>query len=149
MGKTVKRKINSALMTAAVTAAVLAAALLADCRGPAYQDGVWSGKSGPDDTGAWGEVSVTIARGRVSGCVFVTRQKDGTVKAEDYGKINGEISNPGYYEKAQLAVRAMKRYAEQYAETGKLGAVDSISGATIAYNQFMEAAEQALAAAER
>jgi major membrane immunogen (membrane-anchored lipoprotein) len=102
-----------------------------------------------DDTGAWGEITITIEQGKVSGCVFITREKDGTVKAEDYGKVNGEISNASYYEKAQLAVRAMKRYAEQYAETGSLDAVDSISGATIAYNQFMEAAEQALAAAKK
>ncbi|MDR0524487.1 MAG: FMN-binding protein [Spirochaetaceae bacterium] len=43
----------------------------------------------------------------------------------------------------------MKRYAEQYAESGRLDAVEAVSGATIAYNQFMEAAEQALASAKR
>jgi major membrane immunogen (membrane-anchored lipoprotein) len=129
--------------------AVLAVMVLTNCKGPAYQDGAWSGKSGEDDTGAWGEITITIKQGAVTGCVFITRQKDGTVKAEDYGKINGEISNPDFYEKAQLAVRAMKRYAQQYAETGRLDAVDSVSGATIAYNQFMEAAERALAAAKR
>jgi major membrane immunogen (membrane-anchored lipoprotein) len=123
--------------------------VLACCGGAKLKDGVFAGSSSADDTGAWGEISITIERGKVTGCVFITRQKDGTIKAEDYGKINGEISNPDFYEKAQLAVRAMKRYAEQYAESGSLNAVDSISGATIAYNQFMEAAEQALAAAKR
>jgi major membrane immunogen (membrane-anchored lipoprotein) len=149
MSSIVKRKLFSAGCTLALLTAVCAAALLADCGGAAYRDGAWSGKSGADDTGAWGEITVTIEQGRVAGCVFITRQKDGTVKAEDYGKVNGEIANAVYYEKAQLAVRAMKGYAEQFAETGRLDAVDSVSGATIAYNQFMEAAEQALAAAKR
>jgi major membrane immunogen (membrane-anchored lipoprotein) len=149
MSKLIKRKMLSALCTLSAVMAVFSAAVLADCKGPVYQNGEWSGRSGPDDTGAWGEITITIEQGRVTGCVFITRQKDGTVKAEDYGKINGEISSADYYEKAQLAVRAMKRYAEQYAESGRLDAVDSISGATIAYNQFMEAAEQALEAAKR
>jgi major membrane immunogen (membrane-anchored lipoprotein) len=149
MSKLIKRKIFSALCTIGVIAALFAAAVLINCKGPAYQDGTWSGKSGEDDTGAWGEITITIKQGAVADCLFITRQKDGTVKAEDYGKINGEISNPDYYEKAQLAVRAMKRYAQQYVETGRLDAVDSVSGATNAYNQFMEAAEQALAAAKR
>jgi major membrane immunogen (membrane-anchored lipoprotein) len=149
MSKLVKGKMLSAFCTLALITAVFAAAGLANCTGPAYRDGAWTGKSEEDDTGAWGEITITIERGAVSGCLFITRQKDGTVKAEDYGKINGEISNPDYYEKAQLAVRAMKRYAQQYAETGRLDVVDSISGATIAYNQFMEAAETALKAARR
>jgi major membrane immunogen (membrane-anchored lipoprotein) len=149
MSRLIKRKIFSSLCTLAVLAVLFAAALLTNCKGSAYKDGVWSGKSGVDDTGAWGEITITIEQGKVALCVFITRQKDGTVKAEDYGKVHGEVSNAAYYEKAQLAVRAMNRYAQQYAETGRLDAVDSISGATIAYDQFMEAAERALAAAKR
>ena len=122
---------------------------LAGCAEAKLKDGVFSGKSSADDRGAWGEVTLTVTEGRVSGCVFITRQKDGTVKAEDYGKVNGEISNADYYEKAQLAVRAMERYAAQYAESGKLSSVDAISGATIAYDQFVEAAEQALEKAKQ
>ncbi|MDR0600146.1 MAG: FMN-binding protein [Treponema sp.] len=143
------RRIKGKTLFALWALAVLAAPLLAACGGAAYRDGEWSGLSGPDDTGARGEITLTIEGGRVSGCVFITRQKDGVVKAEDYGKVNGEIANADFYEKAQLAVRAMGRYAEQYAETGRLDGVDSISGATIAYNQFMEAAEAALKAARR
>jgi major membrane immunogen (membrane-anchored lipoprotein) len=132
-----------------VILAVFAVAVLANCKGASYRDGVFAGKSSADDTGAWGEITITIEQSRVADCVFITRQKDGTIKAEDYGKVNGEIANADFYEKAQLAVRAMKRYAQQYAETGRLDGVDSISGATIAYNQFMEAAERALEAAKR
>jgi major membrane immunogen (membrane-anchored lipoprotein) len=114
------------------------------CGGGAYKDGVYTGKSGEDDTGAWGEVTVTIGAGKVSGCEFVTRQKDGAIKDKEYGKINGEISNQAYYDKAQLAVEAMKKYAADYARTGNLKDVEAVSGATIAYDQFLEAVENAL-----
>jgi major membrane immunogen (membrane-anchored lipoprotein) len=120
---------------------------LAGCGKAALKDGVYEGSSGADDTGAWGEISVTVREGRVAACAFITRRKDGTIKGEDYGKINGEITNAGFYEKAQLAVRAMERYAKQFTETGSLAKVDAVSGATIAHNQFVEAAEQALAKA--
>ena len=131
------------VMTVALTLA------LAGCAAAKLNDGVFAGKSSADDRGAWGEVTITVSGGRVTGCVFITRQKDGTVKAEDYGKVNGEISNADYYEKAQLAVRAMQQYAKQYAESGKLAAVDAIAGATIAYDQFVEAAGEALALASK
>ncbi|MDR3248395.1 MAG: FMN-binding protein, partial [Treponema sp.] len=54
--------------------------VLGACGQPAYRDGTYAGKSGPDDTGAWGEVSVTIAGGKVASCRFLTYQKDGAVK---------------------------------------------------------------------
>jgi major membrane immunogen (membrane-anchored lipoprotein) len=38
----------------------------------------------------------------------------------------------------------MERYARIYRETGDLRKVDAVSGATIAFNQFNEAAEAAL-----
>jgi major membrane immunogen (membrane-anchored lipoprotein) len=122
--------------------------LAAGCGSGGYRDGVYSGRSGEDDTGAWGEVRITIETGKVRGCEFVTRQKDGTVKDAEYGKINGEISNPAYYEKAQLAVEAMKKYAAEYLASGDLKTVEAVSGATIAYNQFFEAVENALETAK-
>ena len=123
---------------------VLLTALFAGCGERRYRDGVYSGRSGADDTGAWGEVTITIAGARITDCRFITRQKDGTVKDENYGKVNGEISNQDYYNKAQLAVRAMDRYARDLTEKQRLKAIDAVSGATIAYNQFAEAVENAL-----
>ncbi|MDR1412020.1 MAG: FMN-binding protein [Spirochaetaceae bacterium] len=123
---------------------LLAAALLAGCAKPAYKDGVYTGRSGEDDTGAWGEVTITIAGEKIADCRFVTWQKDGTVKGENYGKVNGEISSQDFYSKAQLAVRAMEQYAAAYRETGDLKKVEAVSGATIAYDQFIEAVEAAL-----
>jgi major membrane immunogen (membrane-anchored lipoprotein) len=123
---------------------IAAALLLPGCGKKSYGDGVYTGKSGADDRGAWGEVTVTIRDGSVADCEFIIHQKDGTLKDEDYGKVNGEISNLDYYNKAQFAVRAMERYASSFRETGDLKKVDAVSGATIAFNQFTEAAGLAL-----
>ncbi|MDR3191909.1 MAG: FMN-binding protein [Treponema sp.] len=121
----------------------------AGCGDPGYRDGTYAGKSGPDDDGAFGEVSLIIGGGTITDCRFVTRQKDGTVKDEHYGKINGEISNRSYYDKAQLAVRAMEKYALDLSRTGNLKDVEAVSGATIAYGQFREAVEEALETAKK
>jgi major membrane immunogen (membrane-anchored lipoprotein) len=114
------------------------------CDKGAYRDGTYAGTSSLDDTGAYGEVQLTVVGGKISQCRFVTWQKDGTVKDDDYGKVNGEIANQDFYDKAQLAVRAMERYAAQFVEVQDLKKLDAVSGATIAYNQFIEAVEQAL-----
>jgi major membrane immunogen (membrane-anchored lipoprotein) len=124
--------------------AALLALLTGGCGKAAYRDGTYTGRSGEDDTGAWGEVTLSVTGGKVSACEFLTRQKDGTVKDENYGKVNGEISNRDFYDKAQLAVAAMKTYAAAYQRAGSLKDVEALSGATIAYNQFLEAVENAL-----
>lgn len=131
---------------------VLSLALLSGCRGSsdhvAYTAGIYIGTSGEDDRGAYGEVTLTIDNNQITGCNFVTWQTDGTTKDENYGKVNGEISNQDYYDKAQLAVAAMQQYARQLVEAQKLEDVDAISGATIAYNQFSEAVLDALEEAQ-
>ncbi|MDR1986746.1 MAG: FMN-binding protein [Treponema sp.] len=123
---------------------VLAIFSISGCGKEAYRDGTYTGTSSLDDTGAYGEVSLTVAVGKIQQCRFVAWQKDGTLKDEHYGKVNGEISNQDFYDKAQLAVRAMEHYAAQYVEVQDLKKIDAVSGATIAYHQFMEAVEQAL-----
>jgi major membrane immunogen (membrane-anchored lipoprotein) len=132
-----------------VLAVVMLAAALAGCGGRAYTDGVYGGESSPDDTGAWGVVTLTIAGGRVADCVYVARQKDGTVKDADYGKVNGEVSNQDLYNRAQIAVRAMGQYARSFRESGDLRKVAAVSGATVSFNQFTEAVEAALKKARR
>jgi major membrane immunogen (membrane-anchored lipoprotein) len=129
--------------------AVLLAFFLAGCGSPGYKDGTYTGRSGPDDSGAYGEVSLTISGEKITDCRFVTWQKDGSVKDENYGKVNGEISNQSYYDKAQLAVRAMEQYARELGRSGSLKDVQAVSGATIAYDQFREAVEEALEAAKK
>ncbi|MFV0412880.1 MAG: FMN-binding protein [Oscillospiraceae bacterium] len=132
---------------------VLILQLLAGCKSSpnnaTYQDGTYTGKSSEDDQGAYGEVTITIKGTEITSCEYVTWQKDGTIKDENYGKINGEISNQDYYDKAQLAVEAMAQYAQSLVEAQKLENVDAISGATIAFNQFSEAVNDALDSAKK
>ncbi len=128
--------------------AILTLGLLAGCGkasdSPAYKDGTYTGKSGQDDRGAYGEATVTIAGNKITDCKYVTWQSDGSIKDEEYGKVNGEISNRDYYDKAQLAVKAMQQYARELVKVQKPEAVDAISGATIAHGQFVEAVKSAL-----
>jgi major membrane immunogen (membrane-anchored lipoprotein) len=131
-----------------IGAVFLAAALISACGSPSYKDGVYTGRSGEDDLGAYGEATVTISGGEISDCEYVTRQKDGGIKDSEYGKVNGEISNQEYYDKAQFAVRAMASYAESLKAKKNLKGVDAITGATIAYGQFTEAVGEALKQAE-
>ena len=115
----------------------------------AYKDGTYIGKSSEDDRGAYGEATITIQNNQITDCQFVTWQKDGSKKDEDYGKVNGAISNPDYYEMAQLAVKAMEEYAQKLVEVQNLEGVDVISGATISHDQFQEAVRNALEEAQK
>lgn len=136
------------LMPAAL---VLGVTLLAGCgqaTQPArLQNGTFTGTSSADEKGAIGEVTITVKDNTVVAATYVTRQKDGSIKDENYGKANGEIENPEFYKKAQAAVAASKQYAVELVEVGDVDEVDVISGATISYGQFIEAANQAMDAA--
>lgn len=135
---------------APVCAGLLALSLFSGCANDSvnYKNGSYTGKSGKDDRGAYGEVKITIKDNKLTACQFVTYKSDGTLKDESYGKINGEIANQDYYNKAQLAVKAMQKYAEQLVAKQKLSSVDAVAGATISFDQFKEAVTEALAAAQ-
>ncbi|MDR0357630.1 MAG: FMN-binding protein [Clostridiales Family XIII bacterium] len=138
---------ESKRMIAAVALFVAALLTFAGCGEPDASnlaDGVYTGVSGEDDKGAYGEATVTVEDGEITACEFVTWQKDGSIKDEEYGKVNGEISNREFYDKAQLAVRAMDEYAAALVKVQSPQKVDAISGATIAYDQFTEAVADAL-----
>ena len=128
----------------------LAVGLLAGCGGAdSYKDGTYTGKStvfeGDEGEGdGYGVVTLTIEGGAITACDFKTYEPDGTLKDEDYGKQNGEIANQDYYNKAQKALAGANEYAKILVEVGDYHAIDSISGATISYNQFMEAVDDAL-----
>jgi major membrane immunogen (membrane-anchored lipoprotein) len=129
-------------------ALIAAAALsLSACGGSGsaetHEDGVYTGASSKDDDGAYGEVTIIVEDGAITDCTFVTWQKDGSFKDENYGKVNGEISNQDFYDKAQLAVLAMTQYADALVETQSPDAIDAVSGATIAHSQFLEAVADA------
>ena len=119
-----------------------------------YKDGTYTGRSslyegedGSDDGNGYGEVSITIQDGTITDCSFLTYELDGTLKDEDYGKEGGQVANKDYYNKAQKANAACAEYANMLISSGSLDDVDAISGATINYNEFVEAVENALAEA--
>jgi major membrane immunogen (membrane-anchored lipoprotein) len=126
---------------------------LTSCGGntASYSDGTYEGQSSvyDEEDGAsygngYGVVDITISGGVITECTFETYEPDGTLKAEDYGMEGGKISNRDYYNMAQKAVAACKKYAEQLVKGGSVKEVDAISGATVNYDLFREAAEDAL-----
>ena len=115
-----------------------------------YKDGTYTGKSAVytgDEEGngnGYGEVTITVKDNKITACEFKTYEENGTLKGDDYGKIDGEIKNQDYYNKAQKAIKGSEAYAEAIIGKIKPDEVDSISGATFSYNQFTDAVLDAL-----
>ena len=132
--------------------------MLAGCGGggsKTYKDGTYEGSSsvyenedGSEDGNGYGVVSITITDGVITDCTYQTYEIDGTLKDEEYGKEDGRVANKDYYNKAQKANAACAEYASMLVENGSLDGIDSISGATINYNEFLEAVGNALKEAE-
>ena len=120
-----------------ICAALMIAAVCAGCGSVSctYKDGTYTG---------YGEVTITIKNNEITSCEFKTYEENGTLKDDDYGKIDGEIKNRDYYNKAQKAIKGSEAYAN--AIIGKINPeeVDSISGATFSYDQFTDAVFDAL-----
>lgn len=142
-------------MNKRIMAAVLAAVtIMTGCGGggsTTYKDGTYEGKSsvfqnddGTDDGNGYGVVTLTITDGKISDCTYKTYEVDGTEKGVDYGKEDGRIANRDYYNKAQKANAACEEYAKMLVQNGQLKGIDAISGATINYNEFVEAVNDAL-----
>ncbi len=140
----------------AFAAASLLTLSAVSCGEKNYADGDYSAQSSEyvndeDDTTAgngYGVVDLTIKDNKITACTFKTYELDGTLKDEDYGKENGEIANRDFYNKAQKALAACDKYSEQLVEKGNIKEVDAISGATVNYSEFVEAASIALKQAE-
>nr|WP_092070949.1 FMN-binding protein [Dendrosporobacter quercicolus]NSL48428.1 FMN-binding protein [Dendrosporobacter quercicolus DSM 1736]SDM16544.1 Major membrane immunogen, membrane-anchored lipoprotein [Dendrosporobacter quercicolus] len=130
---------------------LLVAGLLAGCGGSkkqageiSYKDGTYTARSGPDERGSVGEVTLVVENGRIVKADYRSLKKDGTPKDEDYGKTNGKIENQEFYKKAQQAVKASGSYPVKLLETQDVDAIDAIAGATVSYQQFREAVNKAL-----
>lgn len=147
------RKISIILSLLMIAAAAMA---LTGCGGEtaatAYADGTYEAKSsvftnddGTEDGNGYGVVTITIKDGVISECIYQTYEVDGSLKDENYGKQNGEVANKDYFSKAQKAVAACDQYAKMLVEKGSLKDIDAISGATVNYNEFVEAVGIALA----
>ncbi len=148
-----KKKLVSFMM-----ALTLAGSLLTGCGSSAtYKDGTYTGKSeihenqdddGNDAGNGYGVVEITIKDGKITDCTYQTFEPDGTLKDENYGKKQGNVANRDYYNKAQKALAACDEYAKQLVENGQLDGIDAISGATINYDEFVEAVDNALSQAQ-
>ncbi len=134
-------------------AALMTASVCAGCGGSesrTYKDGTYTGKSAVftgDEEGngnGYGEVTITVKDNKITACEFKTYEENGTLKGGDYGKIDGEIKNQDYYNKAQKAIKGSEEYAKAIIGKIKPDEVDSISGATYSYNQFTDAVLDAL-----
>ena len=114
-----------------------------------YADGTYTGRSvdhQDDDDGngaGYGEVTIEIKDNRVVSCTFAMYELDGTLKDDSYG---ADLSKENRL-KAQKAVQAAGKYAAMLVEAGQLDGVDAISGATITYNELIEAVNDALSKA--
>jgi major membrane immunogen (membrane-anchored lipoprotein) len=134
------------IVTVALLVFVLAFGLiLAACGDSEYTDGTYTGRSTNDDTDAYGVVTITLKDNIVSECTFLTYNSNGTVKDDTYG-LGG---SDDMYQKAQLAVDAMKKYARDFVGHIDPEDVETVTGATIAYNQFLEAVHDALNKAKK
>ena len=107
-----------------------------------YKDGTYSGRSqdhAADESGngaGYGTVELTVRDNKITACTFQMFEPDGTLKDDQYG---AELSKENRL-KAQKAVQAGQKYAA--------GLTDAISGATISYQEFQEAVEDALTKAK-
>ena len=130
---------------------------LTACGEKSYADGSYQGRSadyineeeGEEAGNGYGVVNLTISGGQITACEYKTYELDGTLKDEEYGKENGEIKNKDFYNKAQKARSACDNYAQQLVAKQKAKDVDAISGATVNYNEFQEAVDDALKQAEQ
>ena len=132
------------------TMALCICALMTACSGGSgssdYKDGSYIGRSSDfsaDESGngsGYGEVAVEIKDNKIISCTFKMYELDGTLKDENYGS---DLSKENRL-KAQKAVQSAAKYASELVKTGYLKDVDAISGATISYNEFKEAINDAL-----
>ena len=106
----------------------------------ALKDGTYTGKSSEGDYGGYIEVTITVADGKISDTVVKNLQKDGSEKGEEYGKEAGEEG----YKTAQMTLEASQGYGKELTEKGSVEEVEAVSGATQSYNQFVEAANDAI-----
>ena len=113
------------------------------------KDGTYNTESTSDDFMGKGKIAISIKDHKIVSVNYIGLDAEGKMKGADYGKTHGQIENPAFYQKAQLAVKANTAYAEQLLQVQELAKVDAISGATVSYQQFIEAAKNALMEAKK
>lgn len=110
-----------------------------------YKDGVYKALSNlQDDWGGTAEVEIKIENGKITECTFLSYEKNGNLKDDDYGKVDGVIKNMGLYKIAQDSVLKSAEYGKRLVDTQDVDEVDVIAGASISYTLFKNAVELAL-----
>ncbi|WP_075572930.1 FMN-binding protein [Colibacter massiliensis] len=110
------------------------------------KDGTYTAESSMDKVHGKAVITLTIADHKITAVDYKGIDKDGTtVKTSDYGKDK----DPTNAKKAQVAYRAQSQYVDELLKKQDLSKVDAISGATINYNQFIEAVNKDLEQAQK
>ncbi|EFI41962.1 MULTISPECIES: FMN-binding protein [Peptoniphilus] len=109
-----------------------------------YKDGEYTAQSDPDDWGGKIVLRLTVKDGKIETCEQDNLDSSGQEKNEEYGKIDGKISNPGLYKIAQGAVEATKEYPNMLIDKQDINKVEVISGATVSHKCFTDAVNRAL-----
>lgn len=143
------------IVTGASAAAVIASLGLSACGGSgkssggasgAYKDGTYTGQSSTleanVDGDGYGVITVTVENGKIVDAQFQAFLPDGTPKDKNYGKDGTR------YAVAQKVVSTADDYVSSLIEAGTPEGVDAVSGATYLHDQFVEAANDALAQAK-
>ncbi|MGP1444516.1 FMN-binding protein [Treponema sp.] len=110
-----------------------------------YKDGTYHAFTDiKDDWGGNAEITITITDGKITACEFLSYDKDGKLKGEDYGKTDGVIKNAGLYKIAQAALAGAAQYGQKLIQTQQPDMVDAVAGATVSHELFQNAAGIAL-----
>lgn len=119
--------------------------LLSGCGSKTMADGVYEGKYEAEDSKATTEVTITIKDNKIVDCTMISRDDQGMIKDENYGKDSSEEN----YKLAQLALKGMQEYPAKLVETQNVEEIDAVTGATITLREFNVAVEQALEQAKK
>lgn len=113
--------------------------ILASCANSGYKDGSYTGKY-DNEAGGGMVVNLEIKDGKITSCDMIATDKTGNIKDENYAKDSSETN----YEIAQRSVKEMKKYPQLLIDTQNVDEIDSISGASLSYNEFKVAVKDAL-----
>ncbi|MDO5695540.1 MAG: FMN-binding protein [Eubacteriales bacterium] len=148
------------LRVAVLAVAFLTVLNLSGCGKVSYKDGTYTAhvdandvpkeefdefeesEDNPSGSTVLGEADVTIVikDGKITSCEYKAKDAKGQPKDENYGRDGAPLSQ----KKAQKAVAGLKEYCNQLVEKQNINDVDTVTGATISYDEFIEVAKAAL-----
>ncbi len=112
--------------------------------GGGYKDGTYEGEYVSDQNNNSTKVTITITEGEIAECKAKFFDSSGNEKDENYGLDLQDAQK----QKAQIAYKGMKQYADLLVEAGNLDDIDAVSGATVSFKEFQEAVKDALSKAK-